>query len=206
MNLEWLCPTKSCFGSPVRTHKNTHVMTQYLDIMHTLIYHCRLQRNVLNLSIMVLYVRKYEKKNAFWWIMMTYLLSAIVTTWNCPDPDPHPTSSDWNSIFKWYIQYVSFFSSHSLFPPSPTILPTPFYSPRPSHPLEAPLWPKEVLEPVVVTEGSPLVLLCNPPPGLPPPFTFWMNSGEHQIHTNLHCVYFSVSICSLFYLCVLLIF
>ncbi|XP_027128779.1 neurofascin homolog (chicken) a [Larimichthys crocea] len=42
---------------------------------------------------------------------------------------------------------------------------------------KAPLWPKEVLEPVVVTEGSPLVLLCNPPPGLPPPYTFWMNSA-----------------------------
>uniref|UniRef100_A0A667XHA6 Neural cell adhesion molecule L1 n=1 Tax=Myripristis murdjan TaxID=586833 RepID=A0A667XHA6_9TELE len=41
---------------------------------------------------------------------------------------------------------------------------------------KAPLWPKEVLEPVVVTEGSPLVLQCNPPPGLPPPYTFWMNS------------------------------
>ncbi|KAM3621064.1 uncharacterized protein V6R79_005407 [Siganus canaliculatus] len=42
---------------------------------------------------------------------------------------------------------------------------------------KAPLWPKEVLEPVVVTEGSPLVLQCNPPPGLPPPFIFWMNSA-----------------------------
>ncbi|XP_056293696.1 neurofascin homolog (chicken) a [Pseudoliparis swirei] len=42
---------------------------------------------------------------------------------------------------------------------------------------KAPLWPKEVLEPVVVTEGTPLVLACNPPPGLPPPFTFWMNSA-----------------------------
>ncbi|XP_061687671.1 neurofascin homolog (chicken) a isoform X9 [Syngnathoides biaculeatus] len=41
---------------------------------------------------------------------------------------------------------------------------------------KAPLWPKEVLEPVVVTEGSSLVLPCNPPPGLPPPFTFWMSS------------------------------
>ncbi|XP_077582419.1 neurofascin homolog (chicken) a isoform X15 [Stigmatopora nigra] len=41
---------------------------------------------------------------------------------------------------------------------------------------KAPLWPKELLEPVVVTEGSSLVLPCNPPPGLPPPFTFWMNS------------------------------
>lgn len=45
---------------------------------------------------------------------------------------------------------------------------------------EAPLWPKEVLEPVLVSEGSPLVLPCNPPPGLPPPFTFWMNSGEEE--------------------------
>ncbi|XP_034551040.1 neurofascin homolog (chicken) a [Notolabrus celidotus] len=42
---------------------------------------------------------------------------------------------------------------------------------------KAPLWPKEVLEPVVVTEGSTLILPCNPPPGLPPPFTFWMNSA-----------------------------
>ncbi|XP_026162930.1 neurofascin homolog (chicken) a isoform X3 [Mastacembelus armatus] len=41
---------------------------------------------------------------------------------------------------------------------------------------KAPLWPKEVLKPVVVSEGSPLVLPCNPPPGLPPPFIFWMNS------------------------------
>ncbi|XP_058230149.1 neurofascin homolog (chicken) a isoform X18 [Hemibagrus wyckioides] len=41
---------------------------------------------------------------------------------------------------------------------------------------KAPLWPKEVLEPVVVSEGSPLVLACNPPPGLPPPKTFWMDS------------------------------
>ncbi|KAF7646315.1 hypothetical protein LDENG_00189940 [Lucifuga dentata] len=42
---------------------------------------------------------------------------------------------------------------------------------------KAPLWPKEVLEPVVVSEGSHLVLPCNPPPGLPPPFTFWMSSA-----------------------------
>ncbi|XP_041835723.1 neurofascin homolog (chicken) a isoform X9 [Melanotaenia boesemani] len=41
---------------------------------------------------------------------------------------------------------------------------------------KAPLWPKEVLDPVSVTEGSSLVLPCNPPPGLPPPLTFWMNS------------------------------
>ncbi|KAM4626044.1 neurofascin homolog (chicken) a [Polymixia lowei] len=46
---------------------------------------------------------------------------------------------------------------------------------------KAPLWPKEVLEPVVVGEGSPLVLPCNPPPGLPPPYTFWMNSAMMPI-------------------------
>uniref|UniRef100_A0A3P8ZED6 Neural cell adhesion molecule L1 n=1 Tax=Esox lucius TaxID=8010 RepID=A0A3P8ZED6_ESOLU len=45
---------------------------------------------------------------------------------------------------------------------------------------KSPLWPKEVLEPVVVTEGSPLVLSCNPPPGLPPPLTFWMNSTQDR--------------------------
>ncbi|XP_067287545.1 neurofascin homolog (chicken) a isoform X14 [Pseudorasbora parva] len=41
---------------------------------------------------------------------------------------------------------------------------------------KSPLWPKEVLEPVVVREGASLVLPCNPPPGLPPPETFWMDS------------------------------
>ncbi|XP_026077077.1 neurofascin homolog (chicken) a isoform X15 [Carassius auratus] len=41
---------------------------------------------------------------------------------------------------------------------------------------KSPLWPKEVLQPVVVREGEPLVLPCNPPPGLPPPETFWMDS------------------------------
>ncbi|KAL0978112.1 hypothetical protein UPYG_G00166040 [Umbra pygmaea] len=46
---------------------------------------------------------------------------------------------------------------------------------------KSPLWPKEVLEPVVVTEGSALVLPCNPPPGLPPPNTFWMNSNMNPI-------------------------
>ncbi|XP_053339869.1 neurofascin homolog (chicken) a isoform X6 [Clarias gariepinus] len=41
---------------------------------------------------------------------------------------------------------------------------------------KAPLWPKEVLEPILISEGSSLVLRCNPPPGLPPPKTFWMDS------------------------------
>ncbi|XP_066559316.1 neurofascin homolog (chicken) a isoform X2 [Amia ocellicauda] len=46
---------------------------------------------------------------------------------------------------------------------------------------KSPLWPKEVLEPVVVNEGSPLILACNPPPGLPPPNTFWMDSNMQPI-------------------------
>uniref|UniRef100_A0AAQ4QSR8 Neurofascin homolog (chicken) a n=1 Tax=Gasterosteus aculeatus aculeatus TaxID=481459 RepID=A0AAQ4QSR8_GASAC len=50
---------------------------------------------------------------------------------------------------------------------------------------KAPLWPKEVLEPVVVPEGHSLVLNCSPPPGLPPPFTFWMNSGERQHRVSM---------------------
>ncbi|XP_072521577.1 neurofascin homolog (chicken) a isoform X11 [Salminus brasiliensis] len=49
---------------------------------------------------------------------------------------------------------------------------------------KSPLWPKEVLEPVVVAEGSSLILPCNPPPGLPPPNTFWMNSAMTPINQD----------------------
>ncbi|KAJ8377688.1 hypothetical protein AAFF_G00254690 [Aldrovandia affinis] len=45
---------------------------------------------------------------------------------------------------------------------------------------KSPLWPKEVLEPVAVNVGFPLVLACNPP-GLPPPQIFWMNSSMMPI-------------------------
>ncbi|KAL1021027.1 hypothetical protein UPYG_G00007780 [Umbra pygmaea] len=40
---------------------------------------------------------------------------------------------------------------------------------------KAPLWPKEVLEPVTVSVGHPLVLNCNPPPGPPKPEIYWMS-------------------------------
>uniref|UniRef100_A0A8D3A5B2 Neural cell adhesion molecule L1 n=1 Tax=Scophthalmus maximus TaxID=52904 RepID=A0A8D3A5B2_SCOMX len=40
----------------------------------------------------------------------------------------------------------------------------------------APVWPREILEPVVVSAGLPLVLSCDPPPGPPKPETYWMSS------------------------------
>ncbi|CAB1329841.1 unnamed protein product [Coregonus sp. 'balchen'] len=54
----------------------------------------------------------------------------------------------------------------------------------------SPLWPREVLEPVTVSVGLPLVLDCSPPPGPPKPETYWMSkcsSGRpfnwpHQPH------------------------
>ncbi|XP_032809965.1 neuronal cell adhesion molecule isoform X2 [Petromyzon marinus] len=39
----------------------------------------------------------------------------------------------------------------------------------------SPLWPKEVIDPVQVKEGSSAVLPCNPPPGIPLPVIFWMD-------------------------------
>uniref|UniRef100_A0A8C4ZD09 Neurofascin n=1 Tax=Gadus morhua TaxID=8049 RepID=A0A8C4ZD09_GADMO len=41
-----------------------------------------------------------------------------------------------------------------------------------------PLWPNEILEPVVVSVGFPLVLSCDPPRGPPRPETYWMSSCE----------------------------
>ncbi|XP_008277414.1 neurofascin [Stegastes partitus] len=43
----------------------------------------------------------------------------------------------------------------------------------------APVWPREILEPVVVSAGLPLVLSCDPPPGPPKPETYWMSSCSY---------------------------
>uniref|UniRef100_A0A669C0X5 Neural cell adhesion molecule L1 n=1 Tax=Oreochromis niloticus TaxID=8128 RepID=A0A669C0X5_ORENI len=40
-----------------------------------------------------------------------------------------------------------------------------------------PVWPREIVEPVVVSAGLPLVLSCDPPPGPPKPETYWMSSS-----------------------------
>ncbi|XP_072305202.1 neurofascin [Eucyclogobius newberryi] len=43
----------------------------------------------------------------------------------------------------------------------------------------APVWPREIQEPVVVSAGLPLVLPCDPPPGPPKPETYWMKSCSY---------------------------
>ncbi|KAM6977591.1 neurofascin [Aplochiton taeniatus] len=43
----------------------------------------------------------------------------------------------------------------------------------------APIWPREILEPVTVSVGLPLVLPCNPHPGPPKPDTYWMTSCSY---------------------------
>uniref|UniRef100_A0A3B5AVZ8 Ig-like domain-containing protein n=1 Tax=Stegastes partitus TaxID=144197 RepID=A0A3B5AVZ8_9TELE len=48
----------------------------------------------------------------------------------------------------------------------------------------APVWPREILEPVVVSAGLPLVLSCDPPPGPPKPETYWMSSCKCLIHSS----------------------
>lgn len=40
----------------------------------------------------------------------------------------------------------------------------------------APVWPREIIEPVVISAGLPLVLSCDPPAGPPKPETYWMSS------------------------------
>lgn len=61
------------------------------------------------------------------------------------------------------------------------------------------MWPREIIEPVVISAGLPLVLSCDPPPGPPKPETYWMSSCEcvlnrdrargHQQQTQTHsCV------------------
>ncbi|XP_030876806.1 neurofascin-like, partial [Leptonychotes weddellii] len=50
---------------------------------------------------------------------------------------------------------------------------------------KSPLWPKENLDPVVVQEGAPLTLQCNPPPGLPSPVIFWMSSYPRAAPTDV---------------------
>lgn len=49
----------------------------------------------------------------------------------------------------------------------------------------APVWPREIIEPVVVSAGMSLVLPCDPPPGPPKPETYWMTSCKHFSRVNV---------------------
>ncbi|XP_023194944.1 neurofascin-like isoform X2 [Xiphophorus maculatus] len=42
-----------------------------------------------------------------------------------------------------------------------------------------PVWPREILEPVIISAGLPLVLPCDAPPGPPKPETYWMSSCSY---------------------------
>uniref|UniRef100_H3D4T4 Neural cell adhesion molecule L1 n=1 Tax=Tetraodon nigroviridis TaxID=99883 RepID=H3D4T4_TETNG len=48
----------------------------------------------------------------------------------------------------------------------------------------APVWPREIIEPVVISAGLPLVLSCDPPPGPPKPETYWMSSCEQPVRQD----------------------
>ncbi|XP_076019564.1 cell adhesion molecule L1-like a isoform X2 [Genypterus blacodes] len=47
-----------------------------------------------------------------------------------------------------------------------------------------PKFPKEVMEPIVVDEGQPIALRCDPPTGVPPRQIFWMSHGLHHIEQD----------------------
>ncbi|KAM5170645.1 neuronal cell adhesion molecule isoform 2-T2 [Mantella aurantiaca] len=48
----------------------------------------------------------------------------------------------------------------------------------------SPLWTKEKIEPIVMQQGTPLVLPCKPPRGLPPPVVFWMDNFFQRLPQN----------------------
>nr|XP_049611367.1 neural cell adhesion molecule L1-like protein isoform X7 [Syngnathus scovelli] len=50
--------------------------------------------------------------------------------------------------------------------------------------LSMPKFPKETIEPIVVEEGQPFVLRCNPPKGVPPRKIHWMSIGLQHIQQD----------------------
>lgn len=44
--------------------------------------------------------------------------------------------------------------------------------------LDVPKFPKEIIDPVVVEEGQPFTLKCDPPKGIPPLQIYWMTISE----------------------------
>lgn len=52
----------------------------------------------------------------------------------------------------------------------------------PNHCTGTPKFPKEKIAPIVVKEGQPVILECNPPQGIPPRKIYWMTIGEKIDH------------------------
>ncbi|XP_013922402.1 PREDICTED: neuronal cell adhesion molecule isoform X12 [Thamnophis sirtalis] len=48
----------------------------------------------------------------------------------------------------------------------------------------SPLWTKEKLVPIRVTEGQYTIIPCRPPAGLPPPIIFWMDNSFQKLPQN----------------------
>ncbi|CAL8369397.1 unnamed protein product [Lota lota] len=48
----------------------------------------------------------------------------------------------------------------------------------------SPKFPKEKIEPIVIDEGQPMVLKCNPPTGFTPRKLYWMSIGLEQIEQD----------------------
>uniref|UniRef100_UPI00398E645B neuronal cell adhesion molecule a isoform X3 n=1 Tax=Pristiophorus japonicus TaxID=55135 RepID=UPI00398E645B len=48
----------------------------------------------------------------------------------------------------------------------------------------SPMWAKEKIDPIEVSEGTALVLSCDPPSGLPPPIVFWMDNLMQRFPQN----------------------
>lgn len=46
---------------------------------------------------------------------------------------------------------------------------------------DVPKFPKETIEPVVVEEGQPFILQCNPPDGIPPLQIYWMTISKSKM-------------------------
>lgn len=65
-----------------------------------------------------------------------------------------------------------------------TILPPPSGGFRELHFVfvsDVPKFPKETIDPVVVEEGQPFILKCNPPDGIPPLQIYWMTISNSKM-------------------------
>lgn len=161
MSSEWPCPIRSCSESQVRTQRERPSFPR-----------SRQYSRIIYREIFILFPEELNGSlttgcSALLLLMCASVLLCGIVHFHLKRP-----------LGKKQSYFCMNCNSTVITESSPIITSAPLCPPSPA--AEAPLWPKEVLEPVSVSEGSSLVLPCNPPPGLPPPFTFWMNSGTQQ--------------------------